>query len=135
MCSFDGNTCFEVSCILVDKWRKKESYNALSRFLNDSPKGYKQWDCFAFRDYVDRAASGRTFEVRHLPLSDGNDAKNFGGKFKFDWAKYSWSPAKSKSTAEPLVKREPMSRTCDTQKSHDVPMIFDVELGKLVPIE
>ena len=53
---------------------------------------------------------------------------------KFDWAKYSWSPARTKSTAEPLVKKEPI--TCDAaQEGNDVPMIFDVELGKLVPIE
>lgn len=117
----------------VDRWRKKKSYQAVTRNLNNSPKGYKQWDCFVFRDYVERQAAARTYEVRHLPLSDGNDFKNFGGKMKFDWAKYSWSPARTKSRAEPLVKKEPIN-ACDAAQE-GVPMIFDVELGKLVPIE
>ena len=116
----------------MDKWRKKESYNALTRFLLGSPSGYKQWDCFLFSDYTERAASGRTFEVRHLPLSDGNDAKNFGGALQFDWARHSWSPAKSKSKSDTLVKTEPVAVTAATTPSAGGPMIWDVELDKLV---
>ena len=118
----------------MDKWRKKESYIAVGRFLLDSPSGYKQWDCFLFRDYSERASLGRTFEVRHLPLSDGNDEKNFGAGFQFDWKKHAWSPVQFKSRSQPVVKSEPIPMS-QTEETTDVPMIFDVELGKLVPID
>ena len=118
----------------VGKWRKKESYSALTRHLENYPKGYKQWDCFVFSDYVQRAAAARTYEVRHLPLSDGNDKKHFGDSFKFDWAKHAWTPAKTKATAEILVKREP-TIPHSGNANNDVPMIVDVETGELIAIE
>ena len=49
-------------------------------------EGYKQWDCFLFSDYSIRRQLATTFDVRHLPLSDGNDEENFEGKLVFDWA-------------------------------------------------
>ena len=114
----------------VDLWRKKEAYIALGRFLLDAPVGYRQWDCFKFEDYVSRSQLSRTFVTRHLPLSNGDDEKNFNGKFKFDWSKYSWKRKKK-------LKRDPEKRC---KLSHDttsptVPMIFDVEQGCLVPLE
>lgn len=117
----------------VDKWRKKEAYTALGRLLLRYDDGYKQWDCFLFSDYAVRRKLSRTFEVRHLPLSNGRDLENFEGKFKFDWAKHAWSPAKRKSKASSYVKPEP-KMTSSQPVTGGVTMIFDVELGELVPL-
>ena len=51
----------------------------------------------------------KTFEVRHLPLSDGSDEVNFAGQYKFDWVKHAWSPKKRRSTVSSYVKPEPKS--------------------------
>ena len=55
---------------------------------------------------------------------------------KFDWKAHAWSPAKTKSThygprGARTVKSEPKS---DTTNANAVPMIYDVELDKLVPM-
>ena len=59
-------------------WRKREAYIALMRHVNNC-KNYHQWDCFRFVDFTDRAAWAKTFNVRHLPLSNGDPA-NFSGR-------------------------------------------------------
>ena len=119
----------------VAKWRKREAYIALARYLLRADTGYKQWDCFRFEDYTMRMRMGLTFEVRHYPLSDGNDDEHFGkGNMKFDWTKHAYTPPK-RVKSEPGEYKSP-SATADTPESrHDTPMIFDVELGKLVPFE
>ena len=119
----------------VAKWHKREAYIALARYLLRADTGYKQWDCFRFEDYTIRMRMGLTFAVRHYPLSDGNDDEHFGkGKMKFDWAKHAYTPPK-RVKSEPGEYKSP-SGSADTPESrHDTPMIFDVELGKLVPFE
>ena len=88
--------------------------------------GYSQWDNFLFADYINRATLVKTFLVRHLPLSDGRDEVNFNGSMTFDWKKHAYSkPTRVKK--EPNPKAEP--------KSSGTPsMIFDVELGCMVPM-
>ena len=117
----------------VSKWRKKEPYVALGRHLLGFDPGYKQWDCFRFEDFRIRSMLIRTFEVRHLPLSDGRDGDNFGGTYTFDWAKHHYEPPKRKSKAETYVKKEPRPPTSTEQRPAQR-MVFDVELGKLVPL-
>ena len=132
-------------------WRKKEAYIALGRFLHGeapgecslltliSPRvlilslvGYRQWDCFKFADYVSRRQLGETFVKRHLPLSNGFDFKNFGDKFKFDWKKHSWQ--RSRTTAKPDPDASVTSKPIKTPAVEQPAMIFDVDLGCLVPL-
>lgn len=113
----------------VDVWRKKEAYIALGRLLLDEPVGYRQWDCFKFEDYVSRSQLSKTFTERHLPLSNGDDEKNFNGKFKFDWEKHEWKKVKK-------IRRD-VHQKCNVSHDPTEPttrMIFDVELGCLVPL-
>lgn len=117
----------------VAKWRKREAYIALARYLLRADSGYKQWDCFRFADFTMRVTMGLTFENRHYRLSDGEDDKNFGkGNMNFDWKKHSYVPTKR-------VKSEPgeykAKNVVDTSATDETPMIYDVELGKLVPLE
>jgi len=117
----------------VAKWRKTEAYIALGRYLLKADTGYKQWDCFRFVDYTMRRALSLTFQVRHLPLSNGKDEDNFGeGMVDFDWKKHSYSVPK-RVKAEPGEYKVPDPETID-MSTDDKPMIFDVELGKLVPL-
>lgn len=118
----------------VGKWRKKEPYTALGRLLLDFDAGYRQWDCFLFEDFRIRSLLIRTFEVRHLPLSDGRDELHFGGAFKFDWEIHHYEPAKRKSKAESYVKKEPRIHEPAAEQTGPR-MVFDVELDKLVPLE
>ena len=118
----------------VGKWRKKEPYAALSRHLLNFDAGYKQWDCFRFEDYRIRKILMRTFEVRHLPLSDGRDELNFGGTHKFDWKKHFYEPPRRKGKADSYVKKEPSDAAPPAEKTGPR-MVFDVELGKLVPLD
>ena len=120
----------------VDKWRKREAYIALVRFLLGCPADYKQWDCFSFEDYTQRQTLSRTFDVRHFHLSDGNDKKHFEG-WDFDWSKHHYSPRKRGPTHRANVKKEqPVNQPSKKSSTEHakVPMIFDVELGCLVPM-
>jgi len=80
---------------------------------------------------------GLTFEVRHLPLSNGQDDQNFGeGMLEFDWKKHQYSPPKRVVKSEPGEYKSPEgTQQPSTPSKDDVPMIYDVELGKLVPLE
>ena len=118
----------------VDDWRKEEAYIALGRYCLDYDDGYKQWDCFLFRDYTIRAALSRTFRKRHLPLSNGFDEENFDGQYTFDWDAHAWAPISRKIKADSYrVKPEPMS-TKSPAPRNERPMVWDVELNKLVPM-
>ena len=119
----------------VPKWRKREAYIALARYLLNADTGYKQWDCFRFADYTMRQTMGVNFDVRHYPLSNGRDDENFGkGKLDFDWKKHAYSPPK-RVKSEPGEYQAPEGTETSEPLDDDVPMIFDVELGKLVPLE
>ena len=64
----------------VHLWRKREAYVALVRFILQRPS-YQQWDCYKWQDYIERKKCNRTFTLRHLPLSDGDDS-HFRGHIK-----------------------------------------------------
>ena len=103
------------------------------RVLTFSLIGYRQWDYFKFDDYVSRDQLGQTFLKRHFPLSNGLDDKNVGDKFKFDWKKHTWE--RSKTTAKPdpdVVDVE--SQPTTVPLAEQPTMIFDIELGCLVPL-
>ena len=120
----------------VAQWRKREAYIALGRYVLKADTGYKQWDCFRFLDYTMRQSLGKTFDVRHFPLSDGRDDENFGkNKLDFDWKKHAYEiPKRVKS--EPGEYENPgvtsLPHVSDVKDQR--PMIYDVELGKLVPL-
>ena len=119
----------------VAKWRKREAYIALARYLLHADTGYKQWDCFRFVDYTMRRTLGLTFEVRHLPLSDGKDEINFKGQLKFDWSKYVvQSKRRVKSEPGEYKPSKTEEGSCSTTTGDAPLMVFDVELGKLVPL-
>ena len=120
----------------VAKWRKREAYIALCRYLISADTGYRQWDCFRFDDYTMRQTMGLTFDVRHYPLSNGQDEKNFGeGSFKFDWKKHHYSPPKRVKSEIGEYQSSELTQQPSTPSKDDVPMIYDVELGKLVPLD
>ena len=113
----------------VSLWRKREAYIALVRYLLGIRPDYNQWDCFIFGDYIMRQRLHKTFVSRHLPLSNGNDELNFQNKFKFPWGKYTSDvPRKVKHEGKVSVKSQ-KSVPCS-----DAPMIYDVELGCLIPL-
>ena len=118
----------------VAKWRKCETYIALGRNLLNVDTGYKQWDCFRFMDYTMRHAMGLTFQVRHYPVSNGKDEENFGkGMVDFDWATHAYSiPKRVKSEPGQYA---PAKAETSTTGTDEKPMVYDVELGKLVPLE
>jgi hypothetical protein len=122
----------------IDLWRKREAYIAVGRHLLGYKPNYQQWDCFSWSDYVCRQLLGKTFLVRHYPLSDGEDEEHFGDALVFDWEKHEYAPrrsvksepkaaSKSSKTATPNV--TPREKTNAPRK----PMIYDVEKDCLVP--
>ena len=117
------------------KWRKHEAYIALGRYMLRADTGYKQWDCFRFHDYTMRHTMGYTFQVRHLPLSDGRDDENFGKRMvDCDWEKHAYAPCKRVKSEPGEYHSAKVTQTSSTSKD-EKPMIFDVELGILVPLE
>ena len=73
-----------------------------------------------------------TFQNRHYHLSNGQDDDNFGeGMLDFDWDKHAYSRPKKVKSEPGEYKGLKMSETSATDER---PMIFDVELGKLVPL-
>ena len=76
-----------------------------------------------------------TFQARHYPLSDGRDDVNFGkGTVDFDWAKHAYAPPKRVKSEPGEYQSANVTQTSSTSKD-EKPMIFDVELGILVPLE
>ena len=119
----------------VDKWRKREAYIALARYVLGIKTDYKQWDCFRFSDYSLRQRLHRTFNTRHFPLSDGKDQEHFGGMMKFDWSVYEgYSPRKKKKTTQSSPKHRVVNVT-DTDVGNPAQvMVYDVENDCLVPL-
>ena len=82
-----------------------------------------------------RRAMGLTFEVRHYPLINGRDDENFGkGMVNCDWEKHAYAPTK-RVKSEPGEYQSPEGTETSEPAKDDVPMVFDVELGQLVPLE
>ena len=116
----------------VEMWRKREAYIALARHLLVG-KSYKQWDCFSFSDFMFRQRCGRVFKKRHLPLSDGEDKKHFGNDIDFIWTQDLPSPTPIKRKVQSTTATQPVNKRKAKRKAR--PLMFDVELGCLVPWE
>ena len=100
-------------------WRKREAYIALMRHVQKCPN-YNQWDCFRFVDYTDRQGWARTFNVRHLPLSNGDPANFSGGLPNPVW----WDNNQKQhdfTLEEPPLKR---SKNTDKDEDGDAPMMM-----------
>ena len=66
---------------------------------------------------------------------DGTHVANFGkGVLDFDWEKHAYAPVKRVKSEPGEYQSSKVTQTCSTSKNIRR-MIFDVELGKLVPLE
>ena len=110
----------------VAKWRKREAFISIMRILCGFTSSYRQWDCFLFTDYVFRQEMSKVFNLRHYPLSDGNDSLHFGPVVDFKWEDYSYVPKKKKCST---VKTEttPKKRTKTTKSK---PKVYDLTTGE-----
>ena len=118
----------------VKRWRKIERYIALGRHCLQLSPGYKQWDCFDFDDHVNRNDLIKTFEKRHLPLSDGNDELNFHNLYNYKW-KQPVSKAKAQVKTDPDTPEGAVNSVTVSVKSTPPTMVYDVDLGCLVAFE
>ena len=119
---------------IVAVWRKREAYIALVRHIRGHT-GYPQYDCYVWADYIERQHAGRTFRLRHLPLSDGRD---FEGQLPPPWSgeDVKDSPRKRKKS----VKRAPASVSAKVvvskkTKRDEKPRVWDVEKDCFVSFE
>jgi len=118
----------------VPRWMKREAYIAAVR-TKWGRGNYWQWDHFSWQDYIEREDLALTFYKRHLPLSDG----------KQHWDErlvrnpLSWGTTTPKKTTKKKRSRTsrslsaPSKAEASSASSPDV-MIYDPELGKLVPV-
>ena len=113
----------------VAKWRKREAFIAIMRVLCDFHSYYKQWDCFLFSDYVFRQQMAKIFDLRHYPLSDGNDTLHFGEVIDFKWSNHSFVPKRKRNNTQIPEKT---SRVKEEKKSKSKPRIFDLTTGDFV---
>ena len=61
-----------------DPWRKRVCYLYVCR-LHLQEKNYRHWNNFRWEDYFNRLQLNKTFDARHLPITDGTtplDPKN-----------------------------------------------------------
>ena len=114
----------------IRAWRKMECYMSGVRFRRERPS-YRKWEDFSWTDFVERENLAKTFVVRHLPNSDGED--HFGGLLKDppEWDDSVGAPVRKKARKgrSNKVKIEPQN-----YKTTAVPMEFDVDSGNLVPV-
>ena len=116
----------------VQVWRKREAYIALVRHIRGH-HGYPQYDCYVWADYIERQHAGKTFRLRHLPLSDGRD---FEGQLPFRWSDEDVkdSPRKPKKSAK-RARASSSSSKVVVSKGQEAPAAWDVEKGCFVPFE
>ena len=113
----------------VAKWRKREAFIAIMRVLCGFQSYYKQWDCFLFTDYVFRQEMAQIFNLRHYPLSDGNDQLHFGDALKFNWAKHTYQPkSKRRNTNDDDHAASAKKKKLTKSK----PKIYDLTTGEFV---
>ena len=115
----------------MQPWRKREAYIAVVRHYRKR-KNYRQWDCFAFDDYRERAELAKTFVVRHLPLSNALDDDFFQG-YLVDPKEWS-APADEPQVSKKKKKSVPRKGKLTPTSASDRVMVFDVEKGELVPL-
>lgn len=117
----------------VQPWRKREAYIALVRHVRGRPS-YHQWDNFLWSDYLERQKAARTFELRHLPLSNARD-DNYFEHFLSDPPHWNEKEVNSKKKKKSSVSSAASSSNGTGTKTPNVIMVFDVETGELVPLE
>ena len=117
----------------VQVWRKREAYIALVRHIRGHV-GYAQYDCYLWRDYVERQRANRTFLARHLPLSNGD---NFGGSLPDppEWASVQEDTSAPKRRKVEKIKVEPSFTQSFAKASSSKPMVWDVEKECFVDFE
>ena len=126
----------------VAVWRKREAYIALVRYLLERPS-YQQWNCYKWQDYVEREKCNKTFLVRHLPLSDG-DEKHFRGNLPnpHSWSDPAPSPKKkkrgNKKTTSSVGSTSGATAVATSgapaaASAEQPPMWWDTTQGKFVP--
>ena len=52
-------------------WRKRVTYAVVSRLLLEN-ENYRSWNLFRWEDYIQRIALIKTFNKRHLPITNGS---------------------------------------------------------------
>ena len=93
---------------------------------------YRQWDCFAFDDYRERARVAKTFVVRHLPLSDALDDDFFDDNLVDppEWSQ----PADEEPVSKKKTKVARKSGKLVSRARSARVMVFDVDKNELVPL-
>ena len=134
----------------VKTWRKRESYSTSVCQFNEQPN-LRRWTHFFHADYVQRIRLKKTFDTRHLPLSDGKDHEEFGGLLEVpeEWTK---PKVKPKITRNTYAKHKGAAASASVQDNTPdasaveggnndvasvasyVPMRYDFTAGKLVPV-
>ena len=112
---------------LIDPWRKMECYITGVR-VRRGRHTYRKWEEFSWKDYKERDALATTFNVRHLPLSDGED--HFGGELADPNLRWGTSPKNTPTKKRKLNKvgRVKLEKGCET-----TPQKYDPVKGGLVP--
>ena len=89
---------------------------------------YRKWEAFSWKDYKERDVLTTTFNVRHLPLSDGED--HFGGELTDPNLRWGTSPKNTPTKKRKLNKvgRVKLEKGCET-----TPQKYDPVKGGLVP--
>ena len=116
----------------VEVWRKREAYIALIRFIRGHLT-YPQWDCYKLEVYSERQSLNKTFLIRHLPLSNGEN--NRLDAELVDPPR--WSDPVVKKPPMKRVKKEkpPKRKSCVVPAASHAgkPQVWDVEKGCFVP--
>ena len=106
----------------IDVWRKMEFYITGVRHRRGR-SDYRKWEEFSWKDFTERDSLATTFNVRHLPLADGED--HFGGELKDRWGTPPTSPNPTKRRKVGRVKVEKDTQTTTPKK-------YDPVEGRLV---
>ena len=115
--------------IHVGKWKKRECYTAVVRYIKGLP-GYLKYLAYAWYDYSMRRAVAKTFERRHLQFTNGS--KNLKGIAGPDtWSK-SPNRRKRKRTAKTKTVTDLTTGSPKAASSSSCKMLFDSEEGEWV---
>ena len=69
---------------LVDKWRKHKCVLFIHRYFLKS-QNYQYFYNFSFDDYVQRNRVIKTYNVRHLSMTEGKSVSTFGLPDEKEW--------------------------------------------------
>ena len=124
----------------VKNWRKRESYATCVRHFNEQPN-LRRWTNFSHGDYVQRIRLKKTFDTRHLPLSDGKDHKEFAGLLQVpeEWNKPKPKAKITRNSNVSHAKKKPDNDVSPVEGENNgvtsyVAMRYDFTTNKLVPV-